>query len=320
MPFLLSRRAFTLVELLVVIAIMGILLSLLLPAVQAARLAAMRTQSLNNLKQQGLAFLNYHDSRRHLPAGYESNVTDPGANSSSWDAPPGWAWGARLLPYLEEAPLAKRIRWELPAWHAQNREPTLAAIAVFLNPAAPNNEREVAILNGAKAELCRWGQSHYVGNVGQDEPWGYKPGVKDWKPYSTGPLYRNSRVRLAQVTDGTSKSVIVGEHTSISNKTWVGVHPDAEVCAIDEKLYPFTECDGAATLVLCHSGPAAAEPGVVHPPSFPTCHVCQMYSPWDGGHVLMVDGSAHFIRGDIDLTTWAALSSIRSGDSAGSWE
>ncbi len=303
---LFNRRkpGFTLVELLVVIAIIGILVSLMLPAVQQARLAALRLQSKNNLKQQGLAFQNYHDSHRHLPAGYESNATGPDLNPDTYDAAPGWGWGARLLPYLEEAALAKTMRWELSAWHPQNTAVVRAPISIFMNPAAPNLEGTIPVVNENKTVLATWGQSHYVGNAGQDEPWGYDPALKDWRPVSTGPLYRNSRVKMSQVSDGTSKTVIVGEHTSISNKTWVGVHPQATVCALDENLYPFTECDGAATLVLCHSGPAADEPGIIHPPSFPTCHVCQMYSPWDGGHVLMVDGSVHFIRGDIELTTW----------------
>lgn len=315
-----KNAAFTLVELLVVIAIIGILISLMLPAVQQARLAALRLQSKNNLKQQGLAFQNYHDSHRHFPAGYESNATGPDLNPDSFDAAPGWGWGARLLPYLEETALAKTMRWELSAWHAQNAPVVRAPISVFLNPAAPNLEGTIPVVNASQTVLATWGQSHYVGNAGQDEPWGYHPGLKDWRPVSTGPLYRNSRVKISQVSDGTSKTVMVGEHTSISNKTWVGVHPQATVCALDPNLYPFTECDGAATLVLCHSGPAADEPGIIHPPSFPTCHVCQMYSPWDGGHVLMIDGSVHFIRGDIELTTWAALSSMKLGDPVGVWE
>ncbi|MGC4002464.1 MAG: DUF1559 domain-containing protein [Pirellulales bacterium] len=314
-----ATRAFTLVELLVVIAIIGILIATLLPAVQAARLAALRTQVQNNLKQQGLAFQNHHDGRKHLPSGYEATPGHAQADPDSWDAPPGWGWGARLLPFMEETALAKAIRWELPAWHASNVDAVSTPIATFINPAAPNLEPTMVVRDSGKAQLAVWGRSHFVGNVGQDEPWGYHPGLKDWTKVSTGPLYRNSRVKLSHITDGTSKTVLVGEHTSISDKTWVGVHPQAQVCATDPNLYPFTECDSAATLVLCHSGPAADEPGIIHPPSFPTCHVCQMYSPWDGGHVLLADGSVRFIRGDIDLTTWAALSSMRGGEVVGEY-
>jgi prepilin-type processing-associated H-X9-DG protein len=112
-------------------------------------------------------------------------------------------------------------------------------------------------------------------------------------------------VRIADVTDGLSSTVFVGEHTTVSDKTWVGVHPDAACCPIDPSRFPFTECDAPATLVLCHSGPAAGEPGVVHPPSFPTCHVCQMYAPWaGGGQVLFGDGHVQFIPTSINLNTW----------------
>jgi prepilin-type N-terminal cleavage/methylation domain-containing protein len=310
------QRAFTLVELLVVIAIIGILVSLMLPAVQQARMSALRLQSRNNLKQQGLAFQGYHDSHKHLPAGYETKPI----GASGEDGPPGWGWGASLLPYLEETALAKRIRWQLPAWDPQNATATASRVSVFLNAAAPNLDGVMSVRNGAKNELCQWGQSHYVANVGQDEPWGYDPPLRDWKAHSTGPFYRNSRVKFSQISDGLSKTVFVGEHTSVSDKTWVGVHPAAMSCPIDANLYPFSECDSAATLVLCHSGPAPDEPGIIHPPGFPTCHVCQMYSPWDGGHVLMGDGSVHFITSDIDLKTWAALSSKNLGDQTGSWE
>ena len=92
-----KRSGFTLVELLVVIAIIGILIALLLPAVQAAREAARRTECNNNLKQLGLGLQNYHDTFRHFP---------PGANRADDD---GWGWGAYVLPYIEQSGLYNRI-------------------------------------------------------------------------------------------------------------------------------------------------------------------------------------------------------------------
>src|SRR5687768_201165 len=98
-----SRRAFTLIELLVVIAIIGILVALLLPAVQQAREAARRTQCKNNLKQLGLALHNYHDQHKLLPPGYVSDYTTAGT-----DTGPGWGWAAMILPQIDQGPLFNR--------------------------------------------------------------------------------------------------------------------------------------------------------------------------------------------------------------------
>src|SRR3984957_8223527 len=95
-------QGFTLIELLVVIAVIAILIGLLLPAVQKVRSAATRAQGQNNLKQIGLAIHSYENAKRVLPPGY----TATGAYvDGATDTAPGWAWGAYLLPYLEQANL-----------------------------------------------------------------------------------------------------------------------------------------------------------------------------------------------------------------------
>jgi prepilin-type N-terminal cleavage/methylation domain-containing protein len=315
-----TRRAFTLIELLVVIAIIGMLVSLLLPAVQKVREAAARTQSSNNLKQIGLALHSYHDTYERFPAGYLANTHDPSANPSTLDAPPGWGWGVQILPYLEQEPLYKQLRLDLPAWHPANAALVKTRLKVFINPAAPNDGETASIRTESGTVLAEWGRSHYVANNGQDETWAYArhdlSGLR-----GTGPFYRNSKTRIAAVTDGLSNTVFVGEHTTVSDKTWVGVHPDAACCPTDPNRFPFTACDRPATLVLCHSGPAPTEPGVVHPPSFPTCHVCQMYAPWGGGGglVLFGDGHVRYVPTSVNLDTWAALSSMNLGDVPGDY-
>src|SRR5438105_1065208 len=96
-----KKHAFTLVELLVVIAIIGVLVALLLPAIQAARESARRAQCKNNLKQIGLALHNHESARRAFPPGYISNS----ATKNGPGTGPGWGWGAYILPYLEESSL-----------------------------------------------------------------------------------------------------------------------------------------------------------------------------------------------------------------------
>lgn len=137
-----SRRAFTLVELLVVIAIIGLLVGLLLPAVQAVREAARRSQCTNNLKQMGLALQQYHDVRQMFPAAYGGDITLSGTISGvqypddNRNGPSGFAWGSLILPFLEQVPLFQSLDFSVACWSSQHADAARKKIAVFLCPSA----------------------------------------------------------------------------------------------------------------------------------------------------------------------------------------
>ncbi|MGE0694986.1 MAG: DUF1559 domain-containing protein [Pirellulales bacterium] len=310
-----GRVGFTLVELLVVIAIIGMLAAILLPAVQNAREAARRSQCSNNLKQLGTALHLFHDARGYFPSAYESKpgpLFDP-PDPLTRDRGPGWGWGAQLLEYLEEQSLSGLLARDLPCWHAGNAEYVKQQLSVFLCPSATGSEQPFDVMGESNQVLAKFGRSCYVANVGQEEPWGFT--LDDFKSIVDGPLYRNSRTRAKDVTDGLSHTVFLGEHHPVlSSKTWVGVVPGASVCPTEQ--FAFSACDRAATLVQVHSGPASGEvPPAIHPPNSPLCHVCQMYSEHVGGcNVMLGDGSVRFIDEMINQLVWAALSSRAKGE------
>ena len=347
------RMAFTLVELLVSIAVVAILISLLLPAVQAAREAARSSHCANNLRQLGLAISAFEAAHGFCPAGYESYPTNDGSapkwariDPDTWDAGPGWGWGARILPYLEEGNLSYQLKGSnKPLWHDDFRAGVRSTIATFLCPSSSGPSGPIEIMNESgepilfNTEPLELGRSHYVANHGQESCWGecgasttgivfdniYESTTSevvidgDASNVADGPFYRNSRLKFKHVTDGLSKTIFLGEHSSrLSDKTWVGVVPGAFVHP--RFTSPENGADAAATLTLVHAGPSGGELDItglpiIHPVNFPTYHVGQMYSEHPGGgYVCFGDGSVRLIPNDVDLIAFAEMSSINEGE------
>lgn len=352
------QNAFTLVELLVVIAIIGILIGLLLPAVQQVRESARRTQCGNHLRQLSVAMLNYESAHRQFPAGYTSYPTSDGTvpdgviiDGLTWDASPGWGWGAAMLPFIEQLNLDAIIDYRLPIWDAHNRLAAAQPVATFLCPSSSGPMGLMQVVDqqeqpySPEGPPLRIARSHYVASHGQESCWGecgsaltaiiftdiYSATTTeilvngDVSKVADGPFYRNSKTKLNEFHDGTSNTICLGEHSSrLSDKTWVGVIPGATVHP--RFTSPENAPDGAATLVLVHAGPSGGElditgTPIIHPVNFPTYHVGQMYAEHPGGgNLTMGDGSVHFFPETIDLFTFAELSSMGEGEISENWK
>jgi prepilin-type N-terminal cleavage/methylation domain-containing protein/prepilin-type processing-associated H-X9-DG protein len=314
------RRGFSLVELLVAIAIVASLVGILLPAVQVARESARRSGCGANLRQLALAILTHESSCRRLPAGY---VAEPGrlpVDPGSRDRPPGTGWGMLIAPYLEESALADRYRPTagIGIGAIENRAVVSESPAIFRCPSDGGPRAAFAVLDeagGTHPSGAVLGRSSYVANAGHEEPWS-EP-LESWDGRANGPLYRNSWLKLSRISDGLSKTVVLGEHTQrLSHKAWAGTLPGAASHPSDAFVALVgSEPDGAATLVLVHSGPAAGEAAVIHPPNDPLAHVCQMFSDHPGGcNVAFGDGAVRFVSESVNLDVWAAVSSIAGGE------
>ncbi len=310
-----ARKAFTLVELLVVIAIVGVLVAMLLPAVQAARESARRTQCGNNLHQIGVAMQSFHDSKGYFPPSY---LSQPGgamgdADLETGDAGPGWTCLMQILPYLEGANTRDAFDLNSPCWAPSNAKPALQIVTTYLCPSVSDTTTHYTVrdVNGtALAELAR---ANYVANAGRPEVW--EETAADLRQIADGPLFRNGRIRIKDITDGTSHTVFFGEQTPYhSDSTWVGIVPGSVTCPTAN--FPLAGCDAAAPQINVHSGPGNPIDGplVIHPPNAPFGYVDEMYSEHPGGaNVMFGDGSVQFVSEMINQLVWSAMAT-RAGN------
>jgi prepilin-type N-terminal cleavage/methylation domain-containing protein len=272
------RPAFTLVELLVVMAIIAVLLGLLIPAVQGIRAAAARTHCQNNLKQLGAALHQYHDAKKVFPPGVR---TPRSKNAHAY-----MSWNVYLLPFLEQGPLWKQVV------RAYTLDPDFRHIP-------PHTQRGVVVpVFGCPADgrtlepSTRWRNfqvafTAYLGVAGTD------------LRHPNGTLGPDFQVRLAEILDGASNTVMVGERPPSANQQlgWWYAGWGQDRAGSAEMLLGVRDFKVTREYPECSSGPYAFAAGDVEN----NCHAFHFWSLHAGGaYFLFGDGGVRFLAYDAD--------------------
>ncbi|MFO1022688.1 MAG: DUF1559 domain-containing protein [Planctomycetales bacterium] len=348
-----STRGFTLIELLVVTGIIAVLVALLLPAVQEARMAAARTECRNNLHQIGLALHNYHDTHGLFPPGYIFDPARPTSGSGSAVGLNCWGWGAALLPYLDQNSLHGQIDFDLGfngnnANH-RNYLPSRQVLKAFR---CPNDKTPQLVVNKAPA-FTLGAAANYVAVAGAlTSPGNTPPTVLNDGPaagLSTnlhtvmgGAFGCNSAVGLRDLADGPSNVILVGERAwrqagnNVRQGTtalWAGAHSDNSTATNPSAL---EKANGVAlTLGVCN---AESDPRVainaalkIQPASLVLNHQpCDgdqsdpLYHGFSSRHqggsqFLLGDGSVRFLNESINPVLYRNLSLKGDGEVLGKY-
>lgn len=314
-----KARAFTLIELLVVVAIIGILVGLLLPAVQKTREAANRASCQNNLKQLGLALQLYYDSNLVFPSGYVYVSPPPAApppnpikppHTNRFDRPkphpvpvtngPGWGWGTMLLPYLEQSNLAAQCNVGLPVESPSFLGLRTTALKVFTCP-SDQYTGTFSVLTQLNAYLADADTNSYAASFGA------LGNIGDTPDQSNGIFYRNSRTPIADIPDGTSNTIALGERCAMFCQTpWVGVMTGGSARVTPNAPVFRALVDPAPAMALARVGSKALLD--------PYCEPYDFFSPHPSlVQFVFADGSVHALNSDVQVSVLQALAT-RNGD------
>jgi prepilin-type N-terminal cleavage/methylation domain-containing protein/prepilin-type processing-associated H-X9-DG protein len=324
-----KRPAFTLVELLVVIAIIGVLVGLVLPAVQSAREASRRAHCSNNVRQLSLAASNYVSTYDCFPLG---------RNQSGEDV---WSAHARLLPYMEEAATFKRINFNTTPGNAANAQVCQTVVNTFLCP-SDNNRMNFA--DPANDNQYPWAKNNYRGNAGND--------TGEWvsatnQEQNNGIFLTAVQVRLCQITDGLSCTALFSEgvlgdvdDTNIETPgDWFRVELTNKTSAqVYQACLTVTPVSGAGSQFSragrnwVRGNYVTTRYNHIMPPNTLSAVRCSSgnvksdqindnggattaSSRHPGGvNLSMADASVHFVSNDIDISVWQAIGSRNGGE------
>ncbi len=296
------RRGFTLVELLVVIAIIGVLVALLLPAVQAAREAARRSSCSNNMKQLGLGLHNYHDTYKKMPAGMTGTMQDAKA-----DSPDELSWMPLILPFIEQQNLHDQFDFTITTSTCCGAWPAIETIVPSLYcPSDPNSPKN--------------NQQGFHGNyLTCNGDTTFNPSADPNGTDRNGMFFPRSQIRFASVTDGTSNTVMAAE--CLVNQATGGTP------AHDLRGRYYNAREGSTFVSTLHSPNTSVgdshtfcKAAIAMPCNQTTEYHLSARSQHPGGvMVTLADASVRFVPETINLQVWHNLGNRRDANVTGAF-
>jgi len=333
MQFHAERRGFTLVELLVVITIIGILIALLLPAVQAAREAARRAQCSNNLKQLGLAVLNYESQNKVFPPSATFRSANPEVEREHWAN-----WVILCLPFMEQQALYNSFNLTLPVTNAANRAPRGTELAVMKCPSDSGNQK-IKFANSSEGD--NWARGNYGanGSLGAySTTWweGAGPTASRWTSrWHRGIMGANASVTMGEIHDGTSNTILLAELRAglvpVDRRgVWAMSGPASSSLWLhgsDDDIGP-NACTGSADNIMdCDQIVAAVGQDTLLRECMGCCNGCTSSqgtarSTHSGGvFVCLADGSVRFMSDFVEKSTlWDMAPNVVTPDTFGVWQ